>query len=72
LGKKYKGLEDFTSKSIEELTRSFMEETGITGKELIHPLRVATTGKTVSPPVFEVLEILGKEKVVRRLTVAEV
>ena len=68
LGEKYKGLEDFTSKSIEELTRSFIEETGITGKELIHPLRVATTGKTVSPPVFEVLEVLGKEKVIKRLS----
>ncbi|PIU41419.1 MAG: glutamate--tRNA ligase [Candidatus Omnitrophica bacterium CG07_land_8_20_14_0_80_42_15] len=59
---------DFISKTIEEATRSFIAEVGIEGKDLIHPLRVAVTGQTVSPPVFDVLEVIGKEKVVKRLS----
>ncbi len=34
------------------------------------PIRVAITGRTVGPPLFEALEVLGREEVLRRLTVA--
>jgi len=68
LGKRFEGVEDFTSKRLEEVARSFMNEAGVTGKELIHPMRVATTGKTVSPPIFDVLEVLEKKTVVKRLS----
>jgi glutamyl-tRNA synthetase len=34
------------------------------------PIRVAITGRTVGPPLFESLEILGRDETVRRLTVA--
>ena len=35
------------------------------------PLRVAVTGQTVSPPLFESMEIVGREKVLARLARAE-
>ena len=35
--------------------------------KIAQPLRVALTGKTVSPPIDEVMEALGKEEVIRRL-----
>jgi len=68
LAKRFRGIEDFTSKALEEATRAFIEEKGLTGKQMIHPLRVATTGGTVSPSIFDVLEVIGREKVVERLS----
>jgi glutamyl-tRNA synthetase len=35
--------------------------------KIAQPLRVALTGKTVSPPIDEVMEALGKAKVIKRL-----
>jgi glutamyl-tRNA synthetase len=35
--------------------------------KIAQPLRVALTGRTVSPPIDEVMEVLGKERVVKRL-----
>ena len=34
---------------------------------MIHPLRLALTGKTVGPGLFELIEVLGKERVLTRL-----
>ena len=41
---------------------------GIESKALIHPLRVALTGKTVGPGLFEVIYYLGKERTRTRLS----
>ncbi len=35
--------------------------------KIAQPIRVALTGRTVSPPIDEVMEVLGKEKVIQRL-----
>jgi glutamyl-tRNA synthetase len=35
--------------------------------KIAQPLRVALTGRTVSPPIDEVMEVLGKERVIRRI-----
>jgi len=67
LGKKFQAEKDFAAKTLEDITRSFIDEAGLTGKQMIHPLRVAATGQTVSPPIFDILEALGKERVVERL-----
>jgi glutamyl-tRNA synthetase len=40
---------------------------GIEAGELIHPSRVALTGGTVSPDIFQVIVLLGREKTVERL-----
>jgi len=60
-------LEPFTVTSIEETFRNLVKELNITSRKLIHPIRVALTGKTVGPGLFDVIYYLGKEKTRRRL-----
>jgi glutamyl-tRNA synthetase len=58
---------DFTVPAIEKAFRTIIEKHGIKLGNLAQPVRVAVTGKTESPGIFEVLEIVGKEKTLRRL-----
>jgi glutamyl-tRNA synthetase len=44
-----------------------METTGLKLGKIAQPVRVALTGKTASPGIFEIMEILGKEQVLARL-----
>jgi len=60
-------LDPFTQENIEKESRALIEELKIESADLIHPLRVAVTGKAVSAGVFEVLALLGKDRVVTRL-----
>lgn len=57
----------FDSESIEKLIRGFAEKKGLKLVKVAQPLRVALTGKTVSPPIHEVLDILGRQKVIERI-----
>lgn len=61
------GLEDFTVENIEAAFRDVLKELNIESKVLIHPTRVALTGKTIGPGLFEVIYYLGKERVAKRL-----
>jgi len=63
-------LEFFTSQSLEEMFKQLIAETGVKFGEMVHPLRAAVTGRVNSPGIFEVLELLGKERTVQRLTAA--
>jgi glutamyl-tRNA synthetase len=60
-------LKQFDIVTIEEAFRSMVKELNIEAKALIHPIRVALTGKTVGPGLFEVVYYLGKERVKTRL-----
>jgi len=60
-------LPDFSAKEIEKVFRTITEGHGIKMGELAQPARVAVTGGAESPGIFEVLEIVGKEKTLRRL-----
>lgn len=60
-------VEEFTPEGIEKEMRALIEEMNLKGGDLIHPLRVAVTGKSVSAGIFEVLALLGKETTVKRL-----
>ena len=62
------GLTDFTAAEIEKVFHSFAEKHGIKLGAIAQPVRVAITGGTASPGLFEVLEIVGKEKVLKRLS----
>ncbi len=64
-----KGLkaEEFDICSIEESFRSLVSQLGIETKVLIHPVRVALTGKTIGPGLFEVIYYLGRERTNERL-----
>jgi len=57
--------------SIGELEKIFLEFLGkhqIKLKKIAQPLRVALTGKTFSPGIFEIMEVLGQKMVVKRLS----
>jgi glutamyl-tRNA synthetase len=63
-------LADFSQESVEKASRALMEARGLSGKQFIHPARVAVTGRTVSPGFFETVALLGKERSVARLRAA--
>jgi len=60
-------LNEFTEQNIEAAIRNLADEMQISAAKLIHPVRVALTGFAVSPGLFELIEVLGKEVTVRRL-----
>jgi len=57
----------FDEESIESAYRQLMDELKIKGGVIIHPTRLALTGRTVSPGLFEVMALLGKKKCLERL-----
>ncbi|HEV2755902.1 MAG TPA: glutamate--tRNA ligase [Actinomycetota bacterium] len=60
-------LEKWTTPAIEEVLRRLAEERGLKPKQAFQPVRAAVTGTLVSPPLFESMELLGREKTLRRL-----
>ena len=60
-------LEAFTRDSIETAVHEIMEKNDLNKKQVFQPLRLAMVGKTIGPGLFEMIELLGKEKVVERL-----
>ncbi|WP_114858478.1 glutamate--tRNA ligase [Azospirillum brasilense] len=58
---------DFTAAALEGLVRAFAEERGEKLGKIAQPLRAALTGSTVSPPIFEVAEILGRAETLARM-----
>ncbi|RRD47031.1 glutamate--tRNA ligase [Tessaracoccus sp. OH4464_COT-324] len=60
---------DFTAEAIQaELRERIVEGLGIKPKFAFAPLRVAVSGRKVSPPLFESMEILGRDQTIARLT----
>ncbi|MBF0573551.1 MAG: glutamate--tRNA ligase [Desulfamplus sp.] len=60
-------LSDFSEKNLEELFKKIMEETNLKFGKIAQPLRVALTGTTVSPGIFEMILALGKNRTVQRI-----
>jgi glutamyl-tRNA synthetase len=60
-------VEPFDAVTLESALRSLAEAHGIKAAALIHATRVAVTGQTVSPSLFEVLELVGRDRVLARL-----
>jgi glutamyl-tRNA synthetase len=58
---------DWQAAAIEAAVRAFVEASGWDAKEAFMAVRVAATGRAATPPLFETLEVLGKEAVRRRL-----
>jgi glutamyl-tRNA synthetase len=61
------GVTDWTAASTEAATRAFAEAEGIKLGGAAQPLRVALTGKTTSPGIFDVLAVLGRQECLDRL-----
>ena len=61
------GLNEFTVENIEKCFRDIVAKLKIEAKTLIHPIRVALTGKTIGPGLFEVIYYLGLARTRARL-----
>ncbi len=64
---RFQSIQDFTSANLEQALRNLAEELKIKAADLVHPCRVALTGKSVGPPLFETIELIGKEWTLKRL-----
>ncbi|MEW6517697.1 MAG: glutamate--tRNA ligase [candidate division FCPU426 bacterium] len=60
-------LESFTSPGLEALLRDLVAQAGVKFGDLVHPLRAALTGRKHSPQILLVMELLGRERVLKRL-----
>jgi glutamyl-tRNA synthetase len=67
---KLQGVEPFETEWIEEALRQIPEELGLKPRIVFQAVRVATSGSTVSPPLFESLELLGREDALGRMSAA--
>jgi len=67
LEEKIDRLVEWTDAVIESELRAFGESAGWSVKELFMALRIATTGRSATPPLFETLAVLGKETCRRRI-----
>jgi glutamyl-tRNA synthetase len=63
-------LPSFDHAAIEDALRSLAESLGVKPKVLFQAVRVAASGSTVSPPLFESLELLGRERTLTRIEAA--
>jgi len=61
-------MDDFRAENIERVLRAAAEREGVKAALLIHALRMLTLGMSVSPGIFDVLELMGKEKTIERMS----
>src|SRR4051794_18945898 len=59
--------EPWTTENVEEALRAVADRTGRKPKQLFQPLRVALTGTTVSPGIFETVALLGRDETLARV-----
>jgi len=64
---KLEEIDDFKHENIEEICRTLAEKNNFKAAEIIHPARMAISGKTRGAGLFETMELLGKTKVIDRL-----
>lgn len=58
---------EFSVPVIEQLVRNYAKANGIKTAAVFHPLRVAVSGRTKGPSLFEMIVFIGKERIVKRL-----
>jgi glutamyl-tRNA synthetase len=63
-------LDAFGAEDVERALRGVVEQLGVKPKEVFQPVRVAITGSTISPGIFESLAALGRERTLERLDAA--
>ena len=59
--------DDFSDAKLETLLRATGQELGLNGRQFFGALRTAITGRTATPPLFEMMAVMGPERVQRRL-----
>ena len=70
LRKTLSGVTDFRPETLEKSIRAHAENAGLKAGQVIQPIRVAVTGGTASPGIFETLSLLGRERVLARIETA--
>ncbi len=63
----FAGLGDFNAAELERALKETAATLGVKAGVLVHPVRLACTGKTAGPSLYHLLEVLGREKVLDRL-----
>jgi glutamyl-tRNA synthetase len=61
---------DFEESAMEAALRSLAQELGLYDGQVFMPVRVAISGRTATPGIFETMRVLGKERVLRRIKAA--
>jgi len=64
---KLEAAEHWLAAALEEIVRTYAEANGAKLGKVAQPLRAALTGKTVSPPVFDVMAVLGRDEALARI-----
>ena len=67
---RYAGLGEWTHPTLDAALRALAQESGVKAAALIHPCRVAVSGKAGGPSLFHLLEVLGRDRVLNRLSTA--
>jgi len=69
-GQRLEPIGEFSHESLEAVLRPLAEELKLKTGQLFGTLRVAVTGRTVAPPLFETMSVLGKRWCLERIGVA--
>ena len=64
------GVTEWRAGPIQEALMAWADEAGIKRKQAFEPVRAAVTGSLISPPLFESMEVLGRETAMRRIAAA--
>jgi glutamyl-tRNA synthetase len=64
------GADPFDSEHIEQALRGVVQTRGVKARDVFQPVRVALAGSTVSPGIFETLEVLGRTEALARIDAA--
>lgn len=67
LAQRFDSTKDFSKETLEKIFKVLLEECGLKMGQLAQPVRVALTGRAVSPGIFEVIDLLGREATMMRL-----
>jgi glutamyl-tRNA synthetase len=67
LAEQLEALDEFNETDLENAFKAVMEKTGFKLGKIAQPVRLALTGRTASPGIFEIIEIIGKDKVLSRI-----
>ena len=64
------GLGEWSTETIEEALRGMLDEQELSPRKGLQPLRVAISGSSISPPLFESMDVLGKDRTLERIGAA--
>jgi len=64
-------IEPFSASTIQPELEKLAEALGWSKRDLAEPIRMAITGRKIGPPLYDSLEVLGKEKSLRRIEMAQ-